>query len=137
MVENRLWLATIVVAVPGAQHPFPKHLEKLLLKFDPDNDVRPEDHIKQFMLSLRLMDVQHEDVVCILFPYTFVGQASTCFFSLAAGSIASWKQFETAFLSQFGYDRTSMVLFLELSRKLFDKKDKVKYFNQIFINLLN
>ena len=48
------------------------------------------DHIKQFMLSLRLFDVQHEDVVCSLFPYTFVGQASTWFFSLAAGSIASW-----------------------------------------------
>ena len=53
------------------------------------------------MLSLRLMDVQHEYVVCILFPYTFFGQASTWFFSLAMGSIALWKQFETAFLSQF------------------------------------
>ena len=49
----------------------------------------PEDHIKQFMFSLRLMDVQHESVICRLFPYTFVAQASTWFFSLATGSIAS------------------------------------------------
>ena len=83
------------------------------------------------------MDVQHEDVVCILFPYTFVGQASTWFFSLAAGSIASWQQFEIVFLSQFGDDKTCGVLFLELLRIRFYKKDKVKDFNQRFINLLN
>jgi hypothetical protein len=81
------------------------------------------------MLSLRLMDVQHEDVVCRLFPYTFVGQASTWFFSLAVGFIASWQQFETAFLSQFGDDKTFGVLVLELSMIRFDKKDKVKVFN--------
>ena len=67
------------------------------------------------------MDVQHEDVVCMLIPNTFVGQASTRFFSLAIGYI----QFETAFLSQFGDDKTSGVLVLELSRMRFDKKDKV------------
>ena len=106
-------------------------------KFDPDNDITPKDHIKQFMLSLRLLDVQHEYVVCILFPYTFVGQASTWFFSLAPGSIVSWEQFETSFLNQFGYDRTSGMFFLELSRMRCDKKDKIKYFNQRFINLLN
>ena len=76
-------------------------------------------------------------MVCRLFPYTFVGQALTWFFSLATGSIGSWKQFETAFLSQFGDDKTSRELFLELLRMTFDKKDKEKYFNQRFINLLN
>jgi hypothetical protein len=134
---NRPWLVVDVIAVPGMQHPLPKHLEKLLAKFDPNNDVTLEDHIKQFMLSLRLMDVQDEDVVFRLFPYTFVAQASTWFFNLAAGFIASWKQFETTFLSQFGDDRTSGVIVLELSRIIFDKKEKFKYFNQIFINLLN
>ena len=66
------------------------------------------------MISLRLLDVKHEDVVCILFPYTFLGKASTWFFSLVVGSIASWRQFEIAFLSLFGDDRTSGVLVLEL-----------------------
>ena len=89
MVANRPWLASNVIAVPGIQHPLPKHPEKILPKFDHDKDVTPEDHIKKFMISLRLMDVQHEYVVFILFPYTFVAQASTWFFILAAGSIAS------------------------------------------------
>jgi hypothetical protein len=71
MAANRAWLAMDVVAVPGIQHPLPKHPGKILPKFDPDNDVTFEDHIKQFMLSLRLMDLQHEDVVCRLFPYAF------------------------------------------------------------------
>ena len=76
-------------------------------------------------------------MVCTLFPYKFVGQASTWFFSLVAGSIASWQQFETTFLNQFGDDRTSGMLDLELSRMRCDKKDKIEDFNQIFINLLN
>ena len=72
-----------------------------------------------------------------MFPYTFVAQASTWFYSLTVGSITSWQQFETAFLSQFGDDRTSGVLVLELSRIRFDKKEKVKEFNQRFINIVN
>ena len=112
MAANRPWLAADVIAIPGAQHPLPKHPKKILPKFDPNNDVTPEDHIKQFMLSLRLLDVQHEYLVFRLFSYTFVGQASTWFFSLAAGCIASWQQFETTFLNQFGDDRTSGVLVL-------------------------
>ena len=81
--------------------------------------------------------MQHEDVVCRLFPYTFAGQASTWFFSLVAGSNASWQQFETSFINQFRDDRTSGMLVLELSRMRCDKKDTIKYFNQRFINLLN
>ena len=81
--------------------------------------------------------MQHEDVFCILFPYTFVGQASTWFFSLAPGSITSWKQFETTFISQFGDDKTSGMMVLELSRMRCDKKDRIKDFNQRFINNLN
>lgn len=137
MAANRPWLAMDVIVVHGAQHPLPKHPKKLLPKFDLDNDITPEGHIKQLMLSLRLLDVQHEDVVCRLFPYTFVGQASTLFFSLAAGFVASGQQFETSFKNQFGDDRTSIILVLELSRMRCDKKDKINDLNQRLINLLN
>ena len=82
------------------------------------------------------MDVKHKYVVFKLFPYAFVGKASTWFFSLTARSITSWQQFKTTFLTQFEDDKTSRVLFLELSRIKFDKNDKVKDFNQRFINLL-
>jgi hypothetical protein len=137
MEANIPWFAVDSIAVTGAQHPLPKHPKKLLPKFDLGNDVTPEDYIKQFMLSLRLMDVQHEDMVCRLFLYTFIDRASTRFFNLTVGSITSWQQLKTTFLTQFGDDKTSGILFLDISRIKFDKKDKVKEFNQIFINLLN
>ena len=68
------------------------------------------------MLALNLMNVQHEYVVCRLLCFTLQGKASSIFFSLAPSSITSWKQFETAFITQFGDDKTSGTLFLELSR---------------------
>lgn len=87
MAANRPCLAIDSIARLGAQHPLPKHPKKLLPKFDPNNDVSLEDHIKRFMLSLRLMDAHHEDVVFRLFSYTFIVKASTWFFSLTEGSI--------------------------------------------------
>ena len=73
----------------------------------------------------------------IISIYIYRPSFHTRFFSLAAGSIASWQQFETALLSQFGDDRTFGVLVLELLRIRFDKKEKVKDFNGRFISLLN
>jgi hypothetical protein len=54
-----------------------------------------EDHIKKFMLAIRLRSVEHEDVVCRLFPYTFEGNASTWYFSQQPHTIVSWDRFET------------------------------------------
>jgi hypothetical protein len=89
------------------------------------------------MLYLILMNVEHEDVVCRFFPYTFQGKASPWFFNLAPRSITSWKLFETTFMEQFGDDKTSGIFFLELSRIKINKKEKVKDFNHRFITLLN
>lgn len=72
MEANRPCPGVDFIVVLGAQHPLPKHPKKILPKFDLDNDVTPEDQIKQFMLSLKLMDVHHKDVVCRLFSYTFI-----------------------------------------------------------------
>lgn len=89
------------------------------------------------MSSLKLMDVQHKDVVRKLFLYTFVDKASTWCFSLIVGSITSWQQFEIAFLTQFSDDKNYGVLLLELSRINFNKKENVKDFNQRFTNIFN
>jgi hypothetical protein len=62
-------------------HEMPRKPEKLLPKFDPDRPGSPEDHIKNFFLATLLLNVQHEDVVCRLFPYTFSGRASTWYFN--------------------------------------------------------
>jgi hypothetical protein len=68
---RRPWLIGQEVNVPGDQHDFPKHPEKFFPNLTLDNRESPEDHINKFMLSLSLMRVEEEYVVCRLFPYTF------------------------------------------------------------------
>ena len=136
MATYRSWLTIDVISIPGTSHPFPKHPEKFLLKYDPDDGVLPKYHIKQFMIALKLMNVENEDVVCRLFPHTLKGKATKIFFNLAPRSITSWKQFE-AFMEQFSDEETSGILFLGILGLRMNEKEKVKDFNQIFITLLN
>jgi hypothetical protein len=133
----RPWLDQDVVAVPGAQHPLPKHPEKWLLKFDPDSKQIAEDHIKKFMLVVRLHNVEHEDVVYRLFPYTFEGNASTWYFAQQPHTILSWEKFESIFLEKFGDGKPPEVLVMDLSNLKMNAKEKVKDFNQRFLTLKN
>jgi hypothetical protein len=92
------WLNQDFVVVPGPQHLLPKHMEKWLPKFGLDSKKSTKDHIKKLMLVFRLQSVEHEDVVCILFPYTFGGNSSTWYFSHQSQTIVYWDKFETFFL---------------------------------------
>jgi hypothetical protein len=111
---NQPWIDQDIVAVPRAPHPLPKHPDKFLPKFDPKKKDSTENHIKKFMLAVRLMNMEHEDVVCRLFPYTFEGKASTWYLCLTQGSITRWNDFETAFVEKFGDDKSPTILVLEL-----------------------
>ena len=137
MEANQPWLTIIALAIPGPQNPLPKHPEKMLPKFDPDDDILPENHINKFMLAMNIMNAQHVDVACRLFYLTLKGKASSWLFNLLSRSITSWKQFENAFIIRFGDDKTSGTLLLELARLNINKNEKFKEFNQRFITLLN
>ena len=95
---NRPWLDLDVFLVPGQLHKFPKNPDKWLTRFNLDDRIPTEDHIKNFMQAIILRNVIHEDVVCIFFPSSFEGKASTWYFSLKDASINSWQQFEAPFL---------------------------------------
>ena len=71
-------------------HPLPRHPQKVLLKFDLDKKEPTKSHLNKFMLALILLNVEHEYVVCRLFPFTFEGKESTWYFSLAPRSIHNW-----------------------------------------------
>ena len=101
MEAYKSWLTNDDISIPGTSHPFPKHPQNFLPKYDHDDGVLPKYHIKQFMNALNLMNVEHEDVVCILFPHTLEGKATKWFFNLAPGSITSWKKLEEAFMEEF------------------------------------
>ena len=94
MATYKPYLTIDAISIPGTTHPFPKHPEKFFPKYDPDDGVLLEYHIKQFMNTLNLMNVKHEDVVCRLFPHIVEGKATKWFFNLAPRSITSWQKFE-------------------------------------------
>jgi hypothetical protein len=68
---TRPWLDQDVVVVPGPQHPLPKHPEKWLPKFDPDSKQSAEDHIKKFMLVVRLR-VSNMKMLCADYSLTLL-----------------------------------------------------------------
>jgi hypothetical protein len=83
------------------------------------------------------MNVQYEDVVCIIFPYTFENSACTWYFNLSVGSITSWTKFQKDFLDKFAEETTTGALMAELFAATMTPKERVKYFNQRFRTILN
>jgi hypothetical protein len=130
------WLSEGALNLAEPLHEMPRKPEKLLPKFDPDRPGSPEDHIKNLFLATHLLNVQHEDVVCRIFPYTFVGRASTWYFNLPPNSITSWEDFEKDFIGKFGERKTIISLYKELGAIKMEKREKVKDFNQCFTTIL-
>ena len=91
MAANPQCLTINPLAISGPQNPLPKNPNRLLPKFDPDNDILPKTHLDKFMLAMNIMNVQHEDVACRLFCLTLQGKASSLFFNLLFGPITSWQ----------------------------------------------
>jgi hypothetical protein len=83
------------------------------------------------------MNIQHEDVVCRIFPYTFENSASTWYFNLRVGSITSWTKFQRDLLEKFVEEITRGYLMVELVTATMISKEKVKDFNQRFTTILN
>ena len=136
VVVNQLaWRFKIPLNLAAPLHDFPKHPKRLLPKFDLGKDISVEDHLKSFYLALDLLNVEHEDVVCRLFPYTFKPKSSSCFFNLQGNSIEKWDTFERVFKSKFGNKKTISTLMKQLLSMRMEKKEKVQDFNQRFTTL--
>lgn len=96
------WLSTGPIVIPRDQQDLPKHYEKWLPKYNLDGPITAKEHVKQFMLSLKLGEIQHEDQVCKLFLFTFGGKDTTWYFTLVDGFITSWEIFEKQFIKKYG-----------------------------------
>ena len=83
-VNQPAWRARIPLNLATPLHDLPKHPERVLPKFDLGKGVSTEDHLKSFYLTLNILNVENEDVVCRIFPYTFEPKASSWYFSLQA-----------------------------------------------------
>ena len=89
VINQPAWRARTPLNLAAQLHDLPKHPEKVLPKFDPGKGVSAEDHLNFFYLTLNLLNVEYEDVVYILFQYTFEHKASSRYFSLQANSIVN------------------------------------------------
>ena len=107
-------MAQDALAFPCDVHALPKHPEKTLPKIDLEKKEVAEVHIHKLMLSLRLMDVKHENVVFRIFLLMFKGKVTTWCFALNPRSVHSWNEFEEAFIGKFNDDETQSKLILEL-----------------------
>lgn len=125
-----------VVAVHRTVHDMPKQLENFLPKFDPDKKYSTKDHINKFMLVVKLMNVQHEDVICRPFPYTLENKASTWYFFFSSSFNHYMDSFETTFIEKLGEEKTPTTLVLDISRIKMDEREKVRDFNQRFLTLM-
>jgi len=46
------WMSQGPLTLPGILHKMPRHLEKLLMKYDLDKSINAEDHLDNFYLHL-------------------------------------------------------------------------------------
>lgn len=85
-----LWINQYGVTILGVQHLFPINPNKFLPKFDPYPKQLVKDHIKYFILAIRMKNECHEVVDFMLFPYTFEGKVTTWYFMHPPQIITSW-----------------------------------------------
>jgi hypothetical protein len=114
----------------------PRKFDNILPKLDPDKLGSSEYHVNNFFLAIHILGVQHDDVVYRLFPYTFSRKSSTRYFILHVGSITDWDRFERVFMRKFGERKTIVSLHNELGAIIMDTRERVKYFNQRFLNVI-
>jgi hypothetical protein len=109
----------------------------MLPKYDPETLGLPKDHIKKFILAIRLMNVKNQDIVCKIFLYPFENSSSMSYFNLPVGSITNWTKFQKDFLDKFAEETTTVALMVELFVATMSLKERVKYFNHRFMTILN
>jgi len=130
MVDPNLeWMTQGPLALLAVLHKIPKQMERMNIKFNPDNTMKAKDHLDNFYVQLQTLEVRHDDVACRLFPCTLDGRATTWYHSLPPNSIQNWGAFKRMFLENFANDKTSTMLLKELGSLKMEGKEKVKDFN--------
>jgi hypothetical protein len=114
-------------------HEMPRNFDNLLLKFNPDKLGSPEDHVNNLFLAIHILGVEHDDVVCGIFPYTFLGKSSTWYFILPVESIIDWDSFKILIMRK-EKRKTFASLQNELGAIKMEKRERVKDCNQRFLN---
>ena len=132
------WRARSPLNLTPPLHAMPQNFDKALPKFEPNEGILVDDHLQSFYLDLEgLQAIEHEDVVCRLFPHTPKGKAASWYFSLPVKSITNWNIFERLFRNKYRIQKTRTDLMKGLIALKKEKKERVYNFNQMFSSYLN
>ena len=105
------WRAMSPLNLTPPLHDLPQAFDKMLSKFEPSEGILVHDHLHSFDLAIKgLLDREHEDVVCRLFPQVLKGKAALWYFALPANSIKDWNTFERMFRSKYAVQKNSCSL---------------------------
>ncbi|GJY75749.1 reverse transcriptase domain-containing protein [Tanacetum coccineum] len=116
MDEEPMWAADCVVApTPGSAITIPETANELFIKgnhltlvkgnqFDGRIKTDPHKHIHEFLRicdMFKYRDIKNEAVCLIMFPLSLTGEAKTWLEELNEGTIETWDELQTAFISRF------------------------------------
>jgi len=65
------WRAKGAINLAEKIHEIRRKFDKLLPIFDPNKLGSSKDHVNNLFLTIHLLGVQHDDIMCRLFPYNF------------------------------------------------------------------
>ena len=81
------WRARTPLNLAPPLHDLPPNPQQSLPKFDLGEGIYVDDHLHSFFLALEVLAVEHEDVVCRMFPHALKAKATSWYFGLHANSI--------------------------------------------------
>lgn len=117
------WMAKGPLTLSCNLHKIPKYLEKLLSKFDPYKKIKVEDHIDDFYMHLRMLQVRYVVVSCNIFPFTLEGRVETWYHSLPINFLHSWREFKKLFLDKFVDENTPTMLLKEIGNSKIGERE--------------
>ena len=125
------WESNTVLNLDGPLHELPRKAVAFLPKFDSEGNITALEHIRKYESILRLLDITYEDVVSRLFPFTFEGKVSDCYFVLPIHTIHGWFDFKRVF--QSAYDVYNAIdIYLELDGIHVKEGESIREFNTRF-----
>jgi len=76
------WMAQGPLGLMGNLHKIPRHPKNILSKYNLEKKTKAEDHLVDFYMYLRMLEVRYDDVACKIFPYTLEDRISMWYRSL-------------------------------------------------------
>ena len=127
--------APLVLPVP--LHELPENYMKNLPKFTGEGDLTTQEHINFFDQFVDILGLEHEDVYSRLLVKNFEGHVRTWFQGLAAGSLRSYDELESAVIRQWGERKDHLYYLTEFRALIKKNSESVLEFTERFNKLYN